>query len=419
MTSRTALLIAFQFPPLTGISAIQRTLRLAQYLPKYGWTPIVLTATPGAYERTSAAAEREVASIEVHRAHAFDAARHLSLFGRYPQSLALPDRWSSWRWRAVPTALRLIRSRGVDVLWSTFPIATAHTIGLAVAQRSGLPWVAEFRDPMWQGDEYPTDPRVNRAWRRLESRIFTRAQRVIVTTPSAARDYLHRFPAFGERNLRVVENGYDEGTFAAAEARLRQRKASPHPAGRRLTLLHSGVIYPNERDPTQLFDAVASLKAAGDPAAARLDLLLRSPGDDARYRRMIDERQISDIVRLAPAIDYDTALEEMLVVDGLLILQAANCNAQVPAKLYEYLRAGRPIVALTDPAGDTAATLTRAGGGLIAPLDSVEHIRQVLRQFVHQADALPHRRAIRDTVADYSREHQTGEVAAVFDSLLS
>lgn len=416
MAARTVLLIAFQFPPMRGSSAIQRTLRFAQHLPKFGWKPLVLTATPSAYEQVSTGADSDTGEIHVRRTRALDTARHLSLFGRYPRSLAIPDRWATWKYGAVPAALRLIREKRVDVVWTTFPIATAHAIGLAVEQRSGVPWVAEFRDPMWQGD-YPPDPRVNRAWKQLESKVFERARRVVVTTPGAARDYRARFPQFGNANIHIIENGFDEETFANAESRIRARPPTQPALGRRLTLLHSGVIYPSERDPTSFFDAIALLKSHRDPVAGRLEVKLRATGSDLHYRRMIDERQIGDIVQLAPAIDYVSALEEMLTVDGLLILQAANCNAQVPAKIYEYFRANRPIVALTDAEGDTAQTLRRASTGLIAPLDSVAGIAAVLREFVQRTDAHHWQPMSAEAVREFSREHRTEEIAAVFEGL--
>jgi hypothetical protein len=75
-------------------------------------------------------------------------------------------------------------------------------------------------------------------------------------------------------------------------------------------------------------------------------------------------------------------LEEMLRADGLLILQAANCNEQIPAKLYEYFRAGRPILGLTSHIGDTAALLRSAGINDIAPLDSAAEIELALCRFV-------------------------------------
>ena len=189
VTERTVLMIAFQFPPMRGSSAIQRTLRFAQHLPKFGWRPIVLTASPGAYETVSTAAESDTGPMEVLRARALDAAKHLSILGRYPRWLAVPDRWSSWKFSAIPAARRLIRERPVDLIWSTFPIATAHQIGHSIARRTGIPWIAEFRDPMWQGAAYPPHPRVTAIWRRLEGKVFEHARRIVVTTLGAAQDY--------------------------------------------------------------------------------------------------------------------------------------------------------------------------------------------------------------------------------------
>lgn len=399
---------------MRGSSAVQRTLRFAQYLPKFGWEPVVLTVSPGAFETTGNAQEYDLGSIEVHRTHALDAARHLSIKGWYPRSLALPDRWMTWKFSAVRAALQLIRQRKFDVVWSTFPIATAHEIGLHVATRTSLPWVAEFRDPMWQGD-YPLDPRVNRAWKDLEAKIFEHAQRAIVTTPGAARDYRARYPDFPPSHISVIENGYDELAFIRAESsRSRDTLTADH-MGRKLTLLHSGVIYQSERDPTQLFDALAMLKSQGDAAASRVQVVLRAAGNDVAYRSMIEDRRIGDIVKLEPGIGYAPALEEMLGADGLLVLQAANCNSQIPAKLYEYFRAGRPILALTDPAGDTAEAVRRNGVGLISPLDSVELIADALREFVERTDSRDWPKFVKFDAHRYSREQRTAQLAELFN----
>jgi hypothetical protein len=89
-----------------------------------------------------------------------------------------------------------------------------------------------------------------------------------------------------------------------------------------------------------------------------------------------------DFIELCPAIPYREALAEMMAVDALLVMQASNCNAQVPAKIYEYLRAGKPILGLTDPEGDTAAVLRQAGLNEMARLDSVDEIARMLPALV-------------------------------------
>jgi glycosyltransferase involved in cell wall biosynthesis len=418
MTSlRTVLLIAFHFPPVKGSSGVQRTLRFAHYLPKSGWRPIVLTVDPRAYAAVAHGIGNEIpVGLEVHRAFGLDAARSLSVLGRYPRALALPDRWATWRIWAVRKALRIHARTPLDAIWSTFPIATTQQIALEVAGRTGLPWIAEFRDPMWQGD-YPPGEHMNRAWRELERRIFSRADSVIVVTQSAASLYAERFPQFPASQIAVIENGYDEETFARACAAT--AGAAPPPASRAgpVVLLHSGVVYPSERDPSQLFEAVASLKRAGRLSSDRLQIVLRACGYESTYAPRLAALGISDIVRLEPAIDYLPALREMLTVDGLLILQAANCNAQVPAKLYEYLRAGRPILALTDAAGDSAQTLAAAGTGVVAPLDSPTAIEAALLRFLEEIRHDSWRRPPVGVVARYSRAAQSARLAQLLDKI--
>jgi len=411
---KRVLMIAYHFPPVRGSSGVQRTLRFAQHLPKFGWDPIVLTITPGAYAESGESRGNEVPEqLEVHRAFGLDAARQLGFAGRYPGFLTVPDRWRTWQYWAVPKGKALLRDRSIDAIWSTFPIATAHRVGLSLARYSRLPWIAEFRDPMWQG-AYPPNPAVNKAFKRLEAEVVTDASAVVMTTPSAVEEYGARFGAGLASKLRMIENGFDEEVFSRAEAKIASQSKRP---GAPVVLLHSGVVYRSERDPTALFDALAKLKLDGLVSARRLRIVLRASGNESEYRTMLRERAVDDIVELAPSLDYLEALQEMLTVDALLLMQASNCNAQIPAKLYEYLRAGRPLLALTDPAGDTARTLRRAEVGTIARLDSAEEIARVLPEFLEQLEQghVPARSPAR--VDAYSRSSQAGQLARLLDSV--
>jgi len=418
---RTVLLIAFHFPPMQGSSGLQRTLRFAQHLPDFGWRPIVLSIDERAYEKTARIRGNELPSdLQVHRAFGLNAATQLSLFGRYPRFAALPDRWATWRYWAVAKALKLIRTERISAIWSTFPIATAHRIGLELARRSDLPWIAEFRDPMWQHD-WPPEPVANRVWRQLEGEIVTAADRMVFVAPSAVTMYAERFPDVATNKYVLIENGYDEETFRKAQGSLPQQPSastsSGHPS-RPIVLLHSGIIYRSERDPTHFFAAIAALKSKGLISAAALQVILRASGEESDYGNDLKRLDIADIVRLESGIDYLAAIQEMLTVDGLLLLQAANCNAQVPAKLYEYVRANRPILALTDPIGDTAATLNKLGVGTIAKLDSTAEIEAALLSFIEQIAAGSWRRPTPEDVSRCSRHAQARALAGLLDEVV-
>ena len=348
-----------------------------QHLPAFGWEPLVLTVTPGAYERTAPDLSAEVPpGTVVRRALALDTARHLSLGGRYVGAMARPDRWISWRFDGVRQGMRLIRELQPSVIWSTYPIATAHVIGAELHRRSGLPWVADFRDPMAQ-DGYPEDAKTRRQFLDIEAHAVRHARLSTFTTPSAAAEYRRRYPEAADR-VRLLENGYDEESFAAAAAQASQSPLTPGA----VTLLHSGIVYPSERDPTQLMAALRLLHDAGTVTPQTLRIRFRAAVAEELLQTLAARHGVQDYIETCPPVPYAEALVEMLRADGLLLLQASNCNAQVPAKLYEYLRAGRPLLCLSDRAGDTANVLRAAGVDSIAQLDDANDIAGFLGAFL-------------------------------------
>jgi hypothetical protein len=379
-------MIAYHFPPLAGSSGIQRTLRFVQHLPSLGWQPLVLSADPRAYEKTSDDLLTDVPpGTVVRRAFALDTARHLQLKGLYLGWMARPDRWISWKFAAIRQGLKLIDEFKPDVIWSTYPIATAHVIASELHRKTGIPWVADFRDPMAQ-EGYPADPLTWQCYKDIEADAAEHASYCVFTTPGAARMYQQRFPSAVDRMV-VLENGYDEESFASAAVQpglSPQSHSAADPCMRPLVMLHSGIVYPSERDPTQLFAALGHLQKAGTLSPTDLRIRFRASMHDDLLRSLAQTHGAQDFIELCPAISYREALAEMLAVDALLIMQASNCNAQIPAKIYEYLRAGKPILGLTDPEGDTAGVLRGAGLNDIARLDSADEIARLLPALVRK-----------------------------------
>jgi glycosyltransferase involved in cell wall biosynthesis len=407
-------MIAFHFPPLAGSSGIQRTLSFARHLPRFGWEPLVLTAHPRAYERVSGDQLGDLPDgSTVERAFALDAARHLAVGGRYLAITARPDRWVAWWLGAVPRGLAMIRKYRPDALWSTYPLATAHKIGHTLQRLSGLPWIADFRDPMAQVG-YPADPRTWRSFRAIEERAVRRSSCCVFVTPGAARMYRLRYADLPASRIAVIENGYDEESFASLDGA--PREAGPLVPGS-FTLVHSGIVYPSERDPTQLFRALRRMLDDGRLKPGELRLRLRAAAHEALLKELIDSFGLAAVVELAPPIAYRSALQEMMRADGLLVLQAANCNEQIPTKVYEYLRCGRPILALTDPAGDTANLLREAGIGSIARLDSAGEIADEMARFLERAKRGGASTPATSRVLAASRLERTRELAGLLERL--
>lgn len=378
------LMVAFHYPPIQASSGVHRTLSFSDFLARHGWLPTVLTVSYGALPGYRLENETMIPpGVEVIRAPTFDLQQHLNIKGKYPGFLAVPDRWASWIASGITLGLLHIARRRPRVLYSTYPIASAHIIGYWLHRLTGVPWIADLRDPMAQ-DGYPPEPRVWRAYKAIEERLMARASRVIFAAPSAYSYYAQIYPqAVAARGI-VIENGYDEALFRQAESLVQARTRQP------LRLVHAGVLYPAERDPRSFFQALCQLRDAGELAAGEVEIVLRGSGHDELYAPMLAAAGLCGIVHLEPPVGYREALVEMLEADGLLLFQSADCNFQIPAKIYEYFRARRPIIAFTDPAGDTGQVLQSAHVPWIAPLDDPNAITAVLR------DALAAIRARRD-----------------------
>ena len=247
MSRRRLLLIAFHYPPIQGSSGVHRSLAFSKYLAEFGWDVTVLTVVTRAHERTVTENLRLIPpSVQVIRAQAWDAARHFAIKGRYPSALAVPDRWSSWIPFATAAGARAARTQRFDAIFSTFPIASAHVIGRNLHRRTGVPWLADFRDPM-ATTTYPHQQSLRERWKAIQDSVVREAKRIIVTTPGAAAFYQRMYPNAPRDQTVVIENGFDPDAFPASDASAAPEASMP------LTLLHSGILYPRERDPGRSF----------------------------------------------------------------------------------------------------------------------------------------------------------------------
>lgn len=375
---RRVLFVAYHFPPLTGSSGLLRSMKFCRYLPENGWEPVVLTAHPRAYpESNGLQMPPGLEDLRVIRAFALDTRRHLSIKGRYLRRTALPDRWVSWVLGAIPAGLRALRREKIDVIFSTYPIATAILIGYLLHRLSGKPWVVDLRDPLVEYN-YPSDPAVMAAHRWIESKVIAHASLIVFTARSSLRMYQSRYPNLSEERCLLLPNGYDEEDFESlTSAQLTQAASGP------LRLVHAGTIYPDARDPSYLFAALARLKREGRMDASQLLIDLRAPGFEDQYSAQLRKFNIEDMVRVLPALPYRESLADAAAADGLLLLQGPSCDRQIPAKAYEYLRTGKPILALTSETGDTADLLHKTGGAQITDITNEDGIYSGLPGFIH------------------------------------
>ena len=412
---RQLLVVAFHYPPDNTSSGVLRTLKFTQYLRQHGWQSTVLSVPVALYRNTDRAlADMIPPDVSVHRTWAMDIKHSLGVRGVYPGFLTYPDRYWPWLFSAVRRGKALLRDGQFRAIYSTYPVPTAHLIGMRLKAHSGLPWIADFRDP-WLEDSMPALE--SRLATIIERKVVTTADRVICNTPSMRRMFLERYPTVDLAKFVTVTNGYDEPDFSGLVPRT-------HP---KFHIMYPGVIDSGSRNPATLFAGVAVALSRG--WLRRDDLAITflgcgPHGGRPEFRSDVARYGLTEFVQVQEGrIPYRQALEQLAGGDLLVALceplgQGQGVEAvkrwtalQVPVKVYEYLRLGRPMVALVS-GGAIAEVLDRTGGGCVVAPNDVEGIARALKAFYESRSASQRRTsAISPLVSQYSRENLTRVLA--------
>lgn len=416
---RHALFVVFHYPPEASSSGVLRTLKYTRYLRGHGWRTTVLTVNPSAYDVQDPELERQIPrDVRVVRTRFVNVKRHLAVWGRYPGLLAVPDPWIGWWPWAVRAGRRVMSADPVDLIYSTSPHATAHLVALSLVRRTALPWVTDFRDPWYEEPPEPGTPRlVHAAARRLERVVVQRADRIVVTTPRMRETLAARYRAEPDDKFSVIPNGYDEDDFGLLAP-------PPKRAPEELLIVHAGSLNPVFRDPRPVFAAIREAADAGALDTSKLRLRFFGGGEFAKspeVRCALAESGLAERVEFRARIAYGQILEELLKADVLLLLQdSPDTQEVVPAKLFEYLRAGRPVLAAVRP-GATAEVLREVGGGWAADPSVQTALRDALTAAYRgwREGTLAGMAANSAKLRRFSRTELAGQLAGQLDALVN
>jgi glycosyltransferase involved in cell wall biosynthesis len=374
------LLIAYLYPP-DNYSGAARPGRFGKYLQRKGVPTEVLAAGRSV---------KPVVEGNVHRVRGeleYVAQSDTSaLLERIAQKLFFPgDFGAIWCFRAVRYARRFMRGETLPLMISTSPPLFAHITAWRLKKKFGALWIADFRDP-FAGMPWRLHPRRVR-WLDpiVEKLIFRNSDAIVANTDMSAAMWRERYPHMADR-IHVIWNGFDP------EERL---QAEPLPRRDYAVLAHVGEIYGNRR-PNVLLESVERLLDSGRLTPGRLQIHLAGPLDHAALgasevlRRLVDR----GCVTLTSRIPRAEANHIIATSEYLLLLDVFHDAApvQVPAKIFDYLRIGRPILACTRHNSPVERIL--AGSGLryatISENDPADEVdRKVLEFLSLPTDPLP------------------------------
>jgi len=317
---------------------VQRTLKFSEHLPHFGWLPIVLSAKPYAYRLIDNDQQVVPEEVKVYRAFALDATKHLAFKGKYFGVTSIPDRYSTWIIPAIIKGIYAIVRHRPRVILSTFPIPSAHLIGLVLSRLFSLPWVADFRDPAPIHDMKDEDTNFLNAW--VDRSVVAKADLLVFATEAMRQLYREKYPSLAAERTITIENGYNEDVFNQAHMQAQRKVQVDQTEKKTFNILHSGTLYENGRSPIVLFRALENIR-----------FHFRGSELTPDYKAMIRQCGIGQHVEFKPPVSYNQSLQEMLAADALLLIQGELFNYQIPGKVYEYLASDKPILALVGKGG--------------------------------------------------------------------
>jgi glycosyltransferase involved in cell wall biosynthesis len=413
-----ALIVSFYFPPAGG-GGVQRPLKLATHLPELGIETHVLAPDDPRWihrddelhpptlawvhrARYVGTAGRKPAE-ELHGTQGLQRfSKQAQLFGR---RFLVPDENVSWNLTAIPAAIRIVRSEGIDVVVTTSPPSSVHLIGAAVKKATGVKWVADLRDSLVAHPHRRAERLVVRAKEQGEhavARLVARSADAITCVSEAIADEIRERGPAGP--VATIANGSDFDDFAGLVR---------HPSDR-FRLTHTGSFF-GKRDPRPFLTA---LKQAGLD-----DVVARFLGDfRAADREWAETLELGDRLELVPYASRRRSLELQRDSEALLLLipdAGGRGRGVLSGKVFEYHAAERPILAVVPPDGAAADLIRASGAGVVVAPDDVDGMAAALRD-LHarwQADDLPDT-ALADEWRDrVSRRTRVQELADLLWSL--
>lgn len=413
------LLVTLYFPPAGG-GGVQRSLKLAQYLPALGIETHVLAPDDPKWIHEDPDL-RVPTQAWVHRAHyvgpkARRPAEELHGTSGLERALAharittrrmlVPDASVTWNLTAIPAAIRIARREGIDAVITTSPPGSVHFVGAAVKRATGARWLADVRDALVANPHRRADTTATRAKQAANVQVghlVARYADAITAVSDAIADELRGLSPRGV--VRTIANGSDFDDFAGLD----------YQPGSRFRITHTGSFF-GKRDPRPFLQALHD---------SGLDAVARFVGDfRASDREWAEGLGLDDRLEL---IDYSPRAESLRLQrdsEALLLLvpeAGGRGKGVLSGKVFEYLAAGRPILAAVPPDGAAASLIRETGAGTVVASDDIAGLRSALEDLHARFldGGLPAVELAEEVRRQLSRQARVEELAALLREIVT
>lgn len=432
---KRVLIITYYWPP-SGGSGVQRWLKMSKYLPENGWQPVIYTAEGAEYPVEDASLERDVTpEAEVIRRPIVEPYNFYKKFlgikkgekvkagfinegakkSGWKESLSvwlrgnlfIPDARCWWIKPSVRYLSKYLKDHPVDAIVSTGPPHSMHLIAKALHGKFNIPWVADFRDP-WTDVFYFDSLKLTKCsvkkHKKLENQVITEADKVVTVSWHGASD----MKALGATNVDVITNGYDEECA---------QNCNQIVDNKQFTVSYTGVLLPNES--FVIWDAFKEVCDENVEFAKLLKINLIGHIDTS-VREYISAKGLNAKVNNIEYMQHSQVLEYQRKSDLLLLLipRAKKAECIMTGKLFEYLAAGRPVLAVGPADGDAAKILSETDCGATADYDDKSKMKSIIIDYYNKCIDNQRIKINKNEVEKYSRRNLAKEYATILDNLI-
>ncbi len=423
---RKVLIITYYWPP-SGGAGVQRWLKFVKYLRNFGWEPVVYTPENPEYPAIDNSLLKDIPQgIEIVRTPIWEPysfykklvgakkterinagflsekkrpglAERFSIWLR--GNFFIPDARKFWINPSIKFLVKYLKQHPVDAIVSTGPPHSMHMIALGVKKRTGLPWLADFRDPWTNIDFYHElmlSSWADRKHHKQEMSVLKKADEVVVISNSMKTDFLKLL----KRDYSVITNGYDQDDIAGVDVRIDER----------FSVAHIGTMV-KTRNPLLLWE-VLSEEVLKDTDFAN-DLEIKLVGSvDYSVTESIEAAGLGNYVNKISYVPHNEVvkIQQQSQVLLLLINDTPNAKVILPGKFFEYMAARRPILCIGPRDGDAAEVILETNAGYVSEKDDKESIRKAINELYSRFRT---GKNIVDSkgIARFSRESLTGRMA--------
>ncbi|RYD75939.1 MAG: glycosyl transferase family 1 [Sphingobacteriales bacterium] len=429
------LYIVYYWPPCGGASVL-RNIKFVKYMPLTGWQPVVHAPENANYPILDQTTFKDIpANIKVLKTSAFEPFSVFNILKGKKKEESVQDvflvrdeepgfvhKLAVWvrgnffipdarMLRIKPSVkhlLQYLKENPVDAIISTGPPHSCHLIALELKKATGLPWIADFQDPWTKIDyfeKFMLTPYARNKHKRLEKEVLQTADRVVAVSKSWCED----FADLGAKNVEAITMGYDEGDFAGMKP-IETNK---------FVISHFGTLG-LDRNPQELWKALAEL--ANENTAFKNDLQIALAGviDYTILDEIGNYHLKSNLLNLGQ-LTKDKVVEWLLASGILLLLHNKgygdyNTKGRIPMKLFEYMGARRPVLALGETDSDVANILNESKAGLTIAYENASEIKASVLKYY---DAWKNNKSLfsPQNIEQYSFRNLSAKMAALLDEI--